>query len=143
MVFNDHPEQATLLVSDLHQISEQIIRELYPLTLVNNCFVTNDIPKGISIEADKYIVAASLEKIVTLVAKCARDSQIQLAAKIFGDVILIQVKDHNTYNKRRLEGGLTGLQSLADQLGGFIGLSYPSAKGTTIAFSFPNLMVQN
>ena len=140
MVIQETREQTATLVScDLHLLSEEIIKELYPTTLVNNCFVTNDIPNGICIETDQKIVLTTLQNIISLVAKTARNSQIQVAAKMYGDVILIQVKDHNTFNKMPFQSSLNSLQAMADQIGGFVGLSYPTNRGTTIAFSFPNL----
>ena len=140
MVCTDLPKQATSIVSgELHFLAEDIVKELYPTTVLNNCFVTNDIPRKILIETEKHLVATALENIIATVVKPAMNSQIQLTAKVFGDVILIQVKDHNTLNRQKLEQGLKNLQPLADRLGGVIGISHPTNKSTSIAFSFPNL----
>lgn len=104
----------------------------------NNCFV-NDIPDDVFIDSDREMIATVLGGMLSAVVRNAKDSCIRFSAKVYGNVILVHVKDYNSVNYCPVEKNLQQLQPLAERLGGSVGVTSQRQNVTTFAFSFPNM----
>ncbi|HEX7904479.1 MAG TPA: hypothetical protein VF487_11415 [Chitinophagaceae bacterium] len=134
----------SIKTSPLHSVWELrpfvsvLLNSFRPTAIRNGSILVNDIPKDIQIDADRDLLASVLGGLLAHVITIAKDSCIQISAKVYTNVILLHIKDHNTISSISIENNL---QLLAEKMGGFVGVSSQRKKLTTIAFSFPNLPV--
>jgi hypothetical protein len=126
-------------VSTLQQLVGCLMTSFLPAAERNNNHFVNDIPDDVWIDADRELVASVLSGMIAAVVKNAKESCIRLSAKIYGNVILVHVKDYNSVNYYPVENGLQQLQPLAERVGGSVGVTSQRDNVTTFAFSFPNL----
>jgi hypothetical protein len=126
-------------VSTLQQLVGCLMTSFIPVANRNNNHFENDIPDDVYIDTDMELVATVLSGLLGAVTKNAKDSCIRLSAKIYGHVILVHVKDYNSVNYFPVENRLQQLQSLAEKIGGAVGVTSQRHNVTTFAFSFPNV----
>lgn len=103
-----------------------------------NVFV-NEIPGHLQLSTDPQWIASVLSGLLSAVVYCAKDSCIRLTAKIYGNVILVQVKDSSSCNINVMESQIQKIQPLAESMRGSVGVTSRRNNITTITFGFPNL----
>jgi len=101
--------------------------------------LVNDIPGNICIDADRQLLATVLSSLLSSVIGKARNSWIQLTAKVYSDVILLHIKDHNATPHYVVD---KHLRAMAGKMGGVVEVCSRRNNVTTIAFSFPNLPIK-
>jgi signal transduction histidine kinase len=124
---------------DLQVLTNNVVTELLPLADQNKCVFLNDIPARLFLGTDPVQIATVLKDLLFAVVSHAKDTCIQLSAKIYTDVVLIHVKDCSTFNSYAVESGLQRLKPIAESMGGFLSITSLRKKVTTVAFCFPNL----
>ena len=123
----------------LDKLAEDMIKSFSPLATRNKSFFLNDIPGHLYIDTDPDIVAAIISGLLSAVVKNAKESCIRLSAKIYGNVILMHIKDYNSINYCPVENTLKKLQPMAEKVGGSVSVTSQRHNVATFAFSFPNL----
>lgn len=123
----------------LNELATNLSAGFLPLARTNKSVIVNDIPEDLFIDTDIELVASIFAGLLAAVVKNARESYIRLSAKVYGNVILLHIKDYNNFNYSPVENKVQQLLPLAEKLGGSVGVTSQRNNVTTFAFSFPNL----
>lgn len=123
----------------LQQLAARLVQSFLPVATRNKNHFINDIPDDLFIGADPELVASILSGLLGTVTKNAHESCIRISARVYGNVVLVHVKDYNNLNYLPSENGLQQLQPLAEKIGGSVGVTSQRQNVTTFAFSFPNM----
>lgn len=122
----------------LQQITQRLIEMYQPIAVKHRSFFVNDVPPGLTIEADIIILFKLLGNILYTTCRLCSDTCIKISAKAYHDVILMHIKDTSTFNSYAILSELQHLQLPAGKIGGYIEITSLRKKETTIAFSFIN-----
>lgn len=125
-------------VWELRPFVSILLNSFRPAAIRHESILVNDIPKDILIDANRELLATVLGELLTSVIGHAKGTCIQVSAKVYTDVILVHIKDHNTVNSIAIKHDT---RLLAERMGGFVDVSSQRQRLTTVAFSFPNLPV--
>lgn len=125
----------------LHSMVSHLLAGSAPAAARNRSFLINDVPRDLSVIANPDRVAAVLSNVFATLAANASDSCIRISAKLYGNVILVQLKDQHSINPYTIAQSLESTQPIAESIGGYVGVSSQRQCGTTIVFSFPNIPV--
>ncbi|MBC7874699.1 MAG: HAMP domain-containing histidine kinase [Ferruginibacter sp.] len=123
----------------LHTLVSRLVACVVPATARNKSFMVNDIPAGLSIAANPGLVTAVLSNLFNTVALHSVNSCIRISAKVYSNIILVQVRDHHSANACTIAYSLQPAQPLAEKIGGYLGITSQWKNETTIVFSFPNI----
>jgi hypothetical protein len=105
----------------------------------NQSYFVNDIPDQLYIDTDPELIASVVGGLLSAVVNNARESCIRMSAKIYGNVILLHIKDYNSIDYSNVGLNLSRLQPLAEKAGGAVSVTSQRQNVATYAFSFPNL----
>ena len=104
------------------------------------CFV-NEIPDHLQLETDPQILGSVLSGLFLSVVSDAKESSIRIAAKVYGNVVLLKLKDSNGPSIYGIEDELKKLNTLAEKMKGSVNITGKNKILTTITIGFPNLPV--
>jgi K+-sensing histidine kinase KdpD len=124
---------------ELHDLINRIATNLKAVISAKKNSIINNVPEEICIRTDEELISSALSNLLNLVITHTENSRIRITAKLFGNVILIHIKDDGCLNYDSISHKLNKVQSIAEKLGGFIGFTSYRNKLTTIAFSFINV----
>lgn len=123
----------------LSELTSNLSAGFLPLARTNKSVIVNDIPEDLFIDTDIELVASIFAGLLAAVVKNAKESYIRLSAKVYGNVILLHIKDHNNFNYCTVENKVQQLIPLAEKIGGSVSVTSQRNNVATFAFSFPNL----
>lgn len=123
----------------LQTLVSQLVAGIVPITVRRNNFLVNDIPAGLLIQADTENLVTVLSNLFNSVIPYVQNSCLRITAKVFGNVVLVQLRDQTGINSYFIEQHLTDCLPLAEKMGGYIGITSQRDRETTIVFSFLNL----
>ena len=124
--------------NSLHNIAGIIVSSLEQAAIRNKCFIVNDVPEDILIDADEHLLASVLGGLVDEVFRHTENGCIRITAKLYHNLVLVHIKNDGSLNYDSVSQKLTRIQKQAERLGGFVGFTSYRNKLTTIAFSFIN-----
>jgi hypothetical protein len=122
----------------LHLLINQLLVELLPLTIRNRSTIINEVQTDLKIVTHVEKVTTILKEILSIVLSHSKDNSITVCAKMYSDLILVHVKDDNSMNSTDLVTGLKQVQTIAEEINGYLGITSDMIKFRTIAFTFPN-----
>lgn len=128
-----------LQVSRLHEVVDQLLKTFTAKATSNKSYFVNEIPGHLQLSRDPQVIASVLGGLLTTVVSYAKDSCIQLSAKMYGNIILVRVKNSGGFNINGIENKLQTLLPLAERMRGSIGFTTQRNNLTTICFGFSNL----
>ncbi|HEY6505534.1 MAG TPA: hypothetical protein VIZ28_16280 [Chitinophagaceae bacterium] len=131
--------EGTVANQTLHNIIDLIAGSMEYAAAHNKSFIINDVPEDILIGADENLLASVLDNLMSEVIMHTENGCIRITAKLFGNVVLLHVKNDGSLNYDSVSQKLMTIQTQAEQLGGFVGFTSYRNKLTTIAFSFMNM----
>ena len=123
----------------LQSLVSRLVAGIVPMAVHGRNFFVNDIPRDLVVYADTEMVKAVLNNLFTSIVPYVENSCIRITAKVYGNVVLVQLRDHTGINTYFIEQHLTNCQPMAEKMGGYIGVTSQRDKETTIVFSFPNI----
>lgn len=121
----------------LKTIITRIIKSIIPVTVTKNTLLINDVPQFLTVAENKNSVVTVLSNLFTAVAAHASGTCIRVSAKAFGNVIWLQLKDQKLINTNFLTQCIQDIQPVAENIGGYVGITRHRDAETTIVFSFP------
>jgi hypothetical protein len=134
------PETSDVFVpASLHHLVNRLSDSLAPAVLRNKSLIINNVPEDICSEINEPLIASVLSRLMNVVISHTENSCIRISAKMFGNVVLIHVKDDGCLNYDSISHNLTEIQAVAEKMGGFVGFTSYRNRLTTIAFSFINM----
>jgi hypothetical protein len=137
----DSPLTEAASMFDLREMADSLTKSFLPLASRNQSFFVNDIPEDLYLGTNPAAISSILGDLLFSMISNAKDTCIQLTAKIYSDVILVHVKDCSTFNSYAVSSSLQRLQPLVERMGGFVNITSQRKKVTTVAFCFPNIPV--
>ena len=123
----------------LSELADNLCAGFLPLARANKSVIVNDITGDLFIDTDVELVASIFAGLLAAVVKNAKESYIRLSTKVYGNVILLHIKDHNNFNYCSIENKVQQLVPLAEKIGGSVSVTSQRNNVATFAFSFPNL----
>jgi hypothetical protein len=123
-------------VNKLNDVVDQLINTLLPKASSNKSFFVNDIPDHLQLKKESPVVTSVLGGLLSTVISNAKDSCIQLSAKLYGNVVLVHVKNAHGFNPHAIQSQLQQLQALAEKNRGTIGFTRHQSTITSLTFGF-------
>jgi hypothetical protein len=122
----------------LQNLIDKLTKSLLPLAVRNHSFIVNDVSPGLTINGEENAVISVLDGLLRSVINNARESCIRISAQeMYGKMIIVSVKDSNSFNTYAVACSLQDVVPLAERIGGRLDISSKTGKITTIAFRFP------
>lgn len=123
----------------LQSLVGRLVAGIIPATIRNNSLIINNVPSHLQVAANPELVAGVLSNLFSTIAFHSTDSCIQISAKLSGNDIILFVKDLHSASTYTIAHCLESSQSLAEKIGGYVGITSMKKYHTTILFSFLNL----
>ena len=128
----------TFVSVSLHQLVDQLTASLLPRTTKQRSFIVNDVQREMLVSTDKNILATVISNLLNTTLAHTQSNCIRISAKLFGNIVLLQVKDTDNRHDEAITGSLPQVEYLAEKIGGCVTLTSNKLKGTTVVFSFYN-----
>lgn len=122
----------------LHQLIDQLLQSFLPHIVQQKSFIVNDIKKEMLVCTDENILASVLSNLLSTTINYTQNNCIRISAKLYGNIILLHVKDNDNRHDEALTDSLLQVEPLAEKIGGCITISNNKMNGTTVAVSFYN-----
>ncbi|MBC7946754.1 MAG: HAMP domain-containing histidine kinase [Chitinophagaceae bacterium] len=122
----------------LHTIVNELIHDAAALAVHNRNFVINNIPADLRIEANGTIVTSVLSKLFNTVFRHTQNSGILISAKVYGMVVLVQVKSNGQISPA-LPEDLGHASQKARTTGGVVEVVHYENKEASVAYCFLNV----
>src|SRR5687767_4744490 len=139
-IYNTEEEQV-VTQTGLHELTAQLVTTFMPKASTNKTFFVNDIPAQLPLATNQQMLASLLSGLLLVMVTHAKESCIQLSARVYGNVVLMQVKDSASSNTYAVENEVRKLQPIAEKLFGSVSVTSQRKNLTTITFGFVNLPV--
>lgn len=124
--------------TSLHHLINRISGSLSPATQRNKIVIINNVPDDICSNINENLVASVLSRLMNVIVMHTENSCIRISGKVFGNIVLLHIKDDGCLSYDSISHQLTEIQAQAEKIGGFVGFTSFRNKLTTIAFSFIN-----
>ena len=125
--------------SGLHHLTDCLVTTFHSKATSNNNHFINEIPDQLHLATDRQLLATVMSGLLSAVVTYAKGSCIRLSAKVYGNVVLVQIKESTSLNNKSFESEVRKLQPLAEKMRGSVCVISQRQKLTTITFGFPNL----
>jgi hypothetical protein len=122
----------------LHQMVSILMASELPTAVRRKSFFVNDVPPECYISTDQQILATVIRGLLHTVVTHTTNSCIRITANCYGPIVLMHVKDSNSFNYNGIYEDLQPVQQIAGKMGGFVSITSKREDVTTITFSFPN-----
>ena len=126
---------------NLHKIVTELIEDAASVAMHNRNLVINEIPDGLRVEANQGMVAGILSKLVNTVLRHTKNSGILISAKVYGFVILVQVKTNGLISPHLIDE-MQPAAKKAEKTGGVIELIHHQENQASVAYCFLNVAGQ-
>jgi hypothetical protein len=123
-------------VNKLNDVVDRLINTLLPKASRNTSFFVNDIPDHLQLKKESPVITSVLGGLLSTIVSNAKDSCIWLSAKLYGNVVLVHVKNANGFNPHAIQDQLDQLQTLAEKNRGTIGFTCHRNTITSLTFGF-------
>lgn len=122
----------------LQDLVDRLVTGELAAALQKESFIVNEVPGELVIAADENMLANVLRGLLHTVVSNARNSCIRVAAKVYGDIVLVHVRDTRRADSKTITERLDEIQSLAEKVGGCVTICNQQEEMITLAFSFFN-----
>jgi hypothetical protein len=125
----------------LHQMVDQLLAALQPLTLRRDSIILNGIPHDLTVLAEENTLAYVLGSLLNSAINNGRNECIHIVAVVAEDRTMICVKDVGTYYYHAISTDYRKIQNAAELLGGSISVDQDDIHGTNVSFSISNRLL--
>lgn len=122
----------------LQELVDRLVTGELAAALQKESFIVNEVPGELVIATDENMLTGVLKGLLHTVVSNARNSCIRVAAKVYGDIVLVHVRDTRRANSKTIMEQLGEIQSLAEKVGGCVTVCNQQEEAITLAFSFFN-----
>ncbi len=124
-------------MENLKHLVRNLTGRYLPVAVKNKSFFVNDISDEVSVEDICQQTVSVINRLLFVVAGQLKNTCIRFSARKHGYLTILEIRESGNINSFALASDLQQVYVLADELGGTLNISIPSAKITTISFSFP------
>lgn len=139
VVTNTAVQQSPVIHTGLREVISSFTNTFIDKAGQNETFFVNEIPDHLQLETDPQMLGPVLSGLFLSVVSHAKKSCIRIAAKVYGNVVLLKLKDTNGPDIHGIEEDLKKLKPLAEKMKGSVNVTGRRKKLTTITFGFPNV----
>jgi len=122
----------------LQELVDRLVTGELSAVLQKESFIVNEVPGELVIAADEKMLAGVLKGLLHIVVSNAKNSCIRVAAKVYGDIVLVHVRDTRRSDNRTIMQRMEEIQTLAGKVGGCVTVCNQQEEAITLAFSFFN-----
>jgi signal transduction histidine kinase len=122
----------------LHLMVNRISASSLPAATRKHSFIVNEVPADLEVCADEQMLATVFGSLLNTLINYTEHSCIRISAKLYGKVVLMNIKENQQLNRSAFAGSLRQVQQLAEKIGGSISISSDRSKATTVILSFSN-----
>lgn len=122
----------------LHQLVDQVAQSLRLRIIEQKSFMINDLNPEMRVTTDENMLTHVLNNLLDTLITYTQNNCICISSKVFGNIVLLHIKDSSDLREEDFAGCLLVMEPLAEKLGGCITLNNHCSIGTTVAFSFYN-----
>jgi hypothetical protein len=126
----------------LYLMVNRISQGSLPVATQRHSFIVNDVPADLVVNTDEHMLAAVFGSLLNTVISHTENSCIRVSAKLYGKVVIVNLKETHQLTTFSLVLNLRQVQQLAEKIGGSISISGDHTRPTTIVFSFVNNLTQ-
>ncbi len=123
----------------LNQLVSRLATGILPEAVRRKSFIINDIPHEFNISIDEKMLSSVLNGLLYTAVTYSENSCIRISARVYGNIILVYVKDTRRFTHHTMSDRLLQLQPLAQKMGGNVSITTHGREVSAIAFSFPNV----
>ncbi len=120
-------------------VIDRLSESLEPLTISRNSTIINDVPPDLFVGTDKNLLASVLSTLLNELIRSSGEGTIQISAKLFGNVVLLHLKDQGGHDHSPIAQNILKIQPMVEKLRGYVGITSHRHDRTTIAFSFVDM----
>jgi hypothetical protein len=125
----------------LHGIINDLIDEAAPLAVHNRNYVVNNVPADLHVEASGSVISSVLDTLFYTALRHAHNSIILISAKVYGHVVLVQLKSKGTVSPALTED-INHVCLDARKSGAVVELTLYESEQASIAYCFLNVAGQ-
>jgi phosphoglycerate-specific signal transduction histidine kinase len=118
----------------LHQLVNQLVKSLLPLTTLRKNLVLNHIPRELMVTAEENMLAYVLWNLINSAVNSTQDDCIHIQALSMDEYTMIAVKDVGTYFYHTISSDYRQVQYIAEKLGGSISICNDKNNSTNVCF---------
>lgn len=137
-VFTQNNPPGTQAPVGLQVMVNRISTSSIPAATRKHSFIVNDIPADIAVSTDENMLATVFGSLLNTVITHTENCCIRISAKLYGEVVLVNLKESHQADGQSFRGSLRQIQQLAEKIGGAVSVSHGQTTETTILFSFAN-----
>ncbi|MEI9806449.1 MAG: hypothetical protein WDO16_00485 [Bacteroidota bacterium] len=130
--------ESTQNLLPLHLMVNRISTSSLPAAIRKHSFIVNDIPADIQVHTDENMLATVFGSLLNTVINHTENCCIRISAKLFGKVVLINLKESHRVSSHAFTGSIRQIQQLAERIGGTVSISSDRTNATTLLLSFTN-----
>ena len=113
----------------LHELTGRLLHSFLPTAARRHNLLVNDVPADLYVAADWDLAASVLNGLLYPAVTRLNNGCIRVSAKIFGDIILLNITDNCGYNNCGVVEGLQAVQSVNEKIGTVINMTSRRKKG--------------
>lgn len=125
-------------MENLNQLIDRLTAVFLPTAVRNQSFFLNDVPADIAITNNPQYITPVLSRMIAAVVSHVKDTCIRVTAKRHGHIVVLEMQESGSVNGFAMASELQQVNSLAENIGGYLSITLPKAQTTSIAFSFPD-----
>ena len=119
----------------LHQLIDQLMAGLLPLTVEKKSFIINDVDRSFSLQSDEQVLAFVLGNLLSGAVNGSENVCIRVETVLNEECVQIRVRNNGAYFYSASANGFSQVVKAARQLGGNISIYNQHNQGTTITLS--------
>ena len=119
----------------LHQLIDQLMTGLIPLTVARKSFFINDVDREFCLQSDEHVLAFVLGNLLSGAVNGSENVCIRVETVLNDECIQIRVRNNGSYFQNTVTGHFSQVVKAAKQLGGNISIYNQQHQGTTITLS--------
>ena len=104
--------------TSLNLLVNHLVSNSQGIAFRNKVTVVNEVPHDIQMIADKATLIPIIEELLTTVISNGRDSRIHISAERFGDVVVLNIQDRNSYNGYAMSFSVMSIEPQINEAGG-------------------------
>src|SRR5262245_23465608 len=108
----------------LNSMVSRISASSLPFATRKNSFIINDVPTDLHVTTDEHMLATILSSLLNTVIAHTKACCIRISAKLYGRIVLFQLKESDHMSSPALAASLRQVQQLAESIGGTINVSH-------------------
>jgi C4-dicarboxylate-specific signal transduction histidine kinase len=128
-------QTVTIVPVPLHDLINQLMAGLLPLTIEKKSFIINDVDRDFSLQSDEQVLAFVLGNLLSGAVNGSENVCIRVETVLNDECIQIRVRNNGAYFYSTAANSFALVVKAARQLGGNISIYNQKNQGTTLTLS--------